>query len=61
MFTVIQQAGLQLKPRIAAEALLPQEVDFLDHIISREGVVTDPKKIQRVRLACSSAVGGFGC
>ena len=43
----LKDAGLKLKPRKCQ--LFAQEVEFLGHVINREGVKTDPKKTQVIR------------
>ena len=47
MFSRLQQAGLKLKARKCH--LFAQRVEFLGHIISEEGVSTDPKKTECIR------------
>ena len=47
VFTRLRDAGLRLKPRKCN--LLRNEVSFLGHIISIEGVRPDPVKIERVQ------------
>lgn len=47
VFERLHEAGLKLKPRKCQ--LFCREVEFLGHIITRDGVKTDPKKIQVVR------------
>ena len=47
VFTRIRDAGLHLKPRKCN--LLWNEVSFLGHIISTEGVQPDPVKIEKVQ------------
>ena len=47
VFERLHEAGLKLKPRKCQ--LICREVEFLRHIITRDGVKTDPKKIQVVR------------
>lgn len=42
VFKRLQEAGLKLKPRKCT--LFAREVEFLGHIISEEGIKTDPKK-----------------
>ena len=49
--TVLQRlhdAGLKLKPRKCQ--LFAKQVEFLGHVISCEGIQTDPKKIQAVKM-----------
>ncbi len=43
----LSEAGLKLKPRKCQ--LFRKEVEFLGHIVTQEGVKTDPKKIQAVQ------------
>ncbi len=43
----LSEAGLKLKPRKCQ--LFKREVEFLGHVITQEGVKTDPKKIEVVR------------
>ena len=43
----LHEAGLKLKPRKCQ--LFAKRVDFLGHVISGEGIQTDPKKTQAVR------------
>ena len=43
----LHDAGLKLKPRKCQ--LFAKRVDFLGHVISGEGIQTDPKKTQAVR------------
>ena len=47
VFSRLQQAGLKLKARKCH--LFAQRVEFLGHIISEEGVSTDPKKTECIR------------
>ena len=42
----LRQAGLKLKPKKCKFAQL--EVEYLGHIVSSEGIRTDPKKLQAV-------------
>ena len=46
ILTKIEDAGLKLKPSKCC--LFQQEVKYLGHIISRDGIRTDPKKIDKV-------------
>ena len=46
VFQRLREAGLRLKP--AKCAFFRQEVQYLGHIISREGVATDPEKVRKV-------------
>ena len=46
VFQRLRQANLKLKP--AKCKLLKTEVEYLGHIVSREGVSTDPAKIEAV-------------
>ena len=43
----LREAGLRLKPRKCK--LAQEEVEFLGHIVSAEGIRTDPRKLQAVR------------
>ena len=43
----IKEAGLKLQPNKCH--LFQREVEYLGHIVSDEGVKTDPAKIQRVK------------
>ena len=43
----LYQAGLKLKSRKCQ--LFSREVEFLGHVISREGIKTDPKKTEAVK------------
>ena len=47
VFSRLQQAGLKLKARKCH--LFAQRVEFLGHIVSEEGVSTDPKKTECIR------------
>jgi hypothetical protein len=47
VFTRLEQAGLKLKPKKCD--LLKTKVLYLGHVVSREGVSTDPEKITKVR------------
>ena len=46
VFQRIQEAGLKLKPRKCA--FLQDQVCYLGHVVSREGIATDPEKIRKV-------------
>ena len=46
VFQRLRQAGLKLKPRKCT--FFQQEVQYLGHIVSREGIATDPGKVQKV-------------
>ena len=46
VFQYIQEAGLKLKPRKCA--FLQDQVCYLGHVVSREGIATDPEKIKKV-------------
>lgn len=46
MFERLQEAGLKLKPSKCQLCL--EEVEFLGHIVSADGVRTDPKKTEKV-------------
>ena len=43
----IRDAGLRLKPRKCKFA--QEEVEYLGHVISENGMKTDPKKVDAVR------------
>jgi hypothetical protein len=47
IFERLRKANLQLKPKKCT--LFKQEVQFLGHIVSRDGVRTDPEKIKAVK------------
>ncbi len=47
VFSALQNAGLKLKPKKCF--LTRQEVIYLGHIVSAEGITTDPTKTQRVK------------
>ena len=47
MFERLQAAGLKLKPSKCN--VLQTRVSFLGHVISDEGISTDPKKVQVVK------------
>ena len=47
VLTKLRDAGLKLKSRKCQ--LFAREVEFLGHIISREGIKTDPRKTEAVR------------
>ena len=44
IFEQFQQAGLKLKPRKCS--LFARQVEFLGHVISEQGIKTDPKKTE---------------
>ena len=44
--SLIEEAGLKVKPEKCC--LLPQRVPFVGHILSAEGVSTDPEKVSPV-------------
>lgn len=46
VFDRLREAGLKLQPRKCC--LCSQHVEFLGHVVSPEGVSTDPKKIEKV-------------
>lgn len=46
-FSLIEEAGLKVKPEKCC--LLPQHVPFVGHILSTEGVSTDPEKVSAVK------------
>ena len=43
----LQQAGLKLKPKKCE--LLQTEVKYLGHLVSAEGIATDPEKVEAIR------------
>ena len=43
----LQQAGLKLKPKKCE--LLQTEVRYLGHLVSAEGIATDPEKVEAIR------------
>jgi len=47
VFDRLRATGLKLKPSNCA--LLQQEVTYLGHVVSRDGVATDPEKVQAVK------------
>ena len=47
VFQRVREAGLQLKPKKCQ--FFREEVQFLGHVVSKEGVATDPEKIKAVR------------
>ena len=47
VFSRIREAGLKLKP--AKCAFLQPEVHYLGHIVSGDGVATDPSKVEKVK------------
>ena len=47
VFSRLREAGLQLKPKKCH--LMKDRVLYLGHIVSREGVATDPQKVEKVR------------
>lgn len=47
VFIAFQNAGLRLKPKKCA--LARREVLYLGHVVSPEGILTDPDKLQRVK------------
>jgi hypothetical protein len=47
VFTILQQAGLKIKPSKCK--LFQTRIKFLGHMISEEGIQTDPDKIDAVR------------
>ena len=46
MLSQLRHAGLKLKPSKCE--LLQKRVNYLGHIVSEEGVATDPAKVQAV-------------
>lgn len=46
VFSRLREAGLKLKPRKCA--FLQEEVKYLGHLISRNGVLPDPAKVEKV-------------
>jgi len=47
VFNRLEKAGFKLKPKKCS--LFQKEVSFLGHIVSAEGVKTDPEKIEKVK------------
>ena len=47
VFSRLQQSGLKLKARKCH--LFAKKVEFLGHIITEEGISTDPKKTECIR------------
>ena len=47
VFDRLKAAGLKLKPKKCS--LFSKQVTFLGHVISSDGVATDPSKIQNVK------------
>lgn len=47
VFSSLRRAGLKLKPSKCT--LLQRKVQYLGHIVSDEGVATDPEKLAAVR------------
>ena len=47
VFQKLKEAGLKLKPRKCQ--LFRKSISYLGHVISEEGVRTDPKKIEAVQ------------
>ena len=47
VFERLESAGLRLKPLKCH--LLRRNVEFLGHVVSAEGISTDPAKIERVK------------
>ena len=45
--TLIEEAGLKVKPEKCR--MLPQRVPFVGHILSAQGVSTDPEKVSAVK------------
>ena len=45
--SLIEEAGLKVKPEKCCR--LPQRVPFVGHILSAEGVSTDPEKVSAVK------------
>lgn len=46
VFSAIRKAGLKLKPKKCAFAM--QQIAFLGHIVSKEGILPDPEKLRAV-------------
>jgi hypothetical protein len=47
VFDRLSSAGLKLKPRKCR--LFAREVEYLGHVVSENGISTDPKKIEAVK------------
>ena len=47
VFNKLKAAGLKLKP--SKRDLFKQQINYLEHVISKEGVSTDPEKIKTVQ------------
>lgn len=47
MFDRLKQAGLKLKPKKCE--LFAKEVFFLGHVLTQEGIATDPEKIRSIK------------
>ena len=64
MFEKLRQAKLKIKP--SKSNFCKTEISHLGHIVSKEGIVTDPGKVEAVRnwpkLKTLNVVRGFlGC
>ena len=46
VFEKLKQAGLKLKP--SKGELFRQELIYLDHVVSKNGIQTDPKKVEAI-------------
>ena len=51
VFTRLGEAGLKLSPKKCH--LFKKRVVYLGHVVSEEGVSTDPEKIKAVRTICA--------
>lgn len=47
VFSRLREAGLKLKPKKCR--LTQQEVEYLGHLVTKNGISTDPKKLEAVR------------
>lgn len=47
VFSRLREAGLKLKPKKCR--LAQQEVEYLGHLVTKDGISTDPKKLDAVR------------
>ena len=46
MFEKLKQVGLKLKP--SKHELFRQELIYLGHVVSKDGIQTDPKKVKAI-------------